>query len=254
MSEKLHKILAQKGFGSRREIEGWIKAGRVSVNGKIATVGLRVDFGDQLKVDGKRIQYSQPKATRSQILSTQILLYHKLAGEICSKVSQGGKPSIFAHLPKSDKSRWINIGRLDLNSSGLLLVTNNGELAYRLMHPKFQIEREYAVRVFGQVTQEMITRLLQGVQLEDGLAKFDKMTFRGGRGINSWYHVILREGKNREIRRLWLSQRIQVSRLIRIRYGALQLPSDLPGGKWQECSRQQIIVLAGLVGIESNHL
>lgn len=254
MSEKLHKILAHKGLGSRRQIEEWIKAGRISVNGKIATVGLRVNFGDLIKVNGKRIQYQQPKASTPEKLSTQVLIYHKLAGEICSKTSQGGEPTVFDHLPKNNQSRWVSIGRLDLNTAGLLLMTNNGELAYRMMHPKFQIEREYAVRVFGEVTQEMIRHLLIGVDLEDGLAKFEKITFKGGKGINSWYHVILKEGKNREIRRLWISQGIQVSRLIRIRYGNIQLPRNLPGGKWRQCSRQQIIALANLVNMEPSHL
>lgn len=254
MSEKLHKILAQRGFGSRREIEKWIEAGRIQVNGKIATVGLRVDIGDRIKVDGKRIQFANRKVSSSQAPSTRVLIYNKLAGEICSKKSQRGESSVFTNLPKSDKSRWISVGRLDLNSCGLLLMTNNGELAYRLMHPKFQIEREYAVRVFGQVTQEMLDRLRHGVQLEDGLARLDKISFRGGTGQNRWYHVTLKEGRNREVRRLWHSQGIQVSRLIRIRYGQIKLPPYLAGGKWQFCSRQQVITLAGLVQLEPDDL
>jgi 23S rRNA pseudouridine2605 synthase len=230
MSEKLQKVLANAGVGSRREMEKWIASGRISVNGKVATLGDRVEPVDQLRVDGNLIT-SAAKSTMCRVL-----MYNKPEGELCSRKDPQGRPTVFDRLPKIQNGRWIAVGRLDINTSGLLLFTNDGELANRLMHPKHEIEREYAVRVFGEVEDDMIKRLKKGVELEDGVSKFTEIRKRPGddESLNSWYNVSLSEGKNREVRRLWESQGLQVSRLIRVRYGTLSLQNRLPQGGWIE--------------------
>lgn len=233
--EKLHKVLARAGFGSRRALEDWIASGRVRVNGKRATVGMRVDTSDRIEVDGKRVD-----RRRLGPAQVRVLRYHKPEGEICSRRQDSERSSVFDALPRLKSGRWIAVGRLDVNSSGLLLFTNDGALAHRLMHPSGGLEREYAVRVRGTVTEECVQTLLRGVRLDDGPAKFDQILDKGGQGANHWYHVILREGRNREVRRLWASQGAQVSRLIRVRYGPVSLPRRLPRGRWEELTEREV--------------
>lgn len=234
-SERLQKILSAAGFGSRREMEKWIEAGLVEVNGVTAKLGDSASADSLIKVNGKKIINPLNLTMR-----TRILLYHKPVGEISSRKDPKFTQTVFDNLPRLKNSRWIQVGRLDLNTSGLLLFTNNGELANRLMHPKFEFEREYAVRVHGQVTQEMIKKLLKGVQLDDGIGKFGKIEYRGGEGTNAWYHVVINEGRNREVRRLWESQGVEVSRLIRVRYGQFQMPRGLSRGEYVELSSIEV--------------
>lgn len=230
MSDKLQKVLANAGVGSRREMEKWIAAGRISVNGKVATLGDRVEPADKIRVDGN------PLSTSKDTPVCRVLMYNKPEGELCSRKDPEGRPTVFDRLPAIKNGRWIAVGRLDINTSGLLLFTNDGELANRLMHPKHEIEREYSVRVFGEVEGKMLKRLIDGVKLEDGEAKFTEIVKKPGdeESQNSWYNVSLSEGRNREVRRLWESQGVQVSRLIRVRYGALELQKRLPQGGWVE--------------------
>ena len=241
MDEKLHKVLANAGFGSRREIEGWISAGRISVNGEIAKLGIRVSEQDKIIVDGKPFQF--PAHTQK----TRVIMYHKPVGEICTRDDPDGRKTIFENLPSMQRGRWIAVGRLDINTSGLLLLTTNGELANRLMHPSSEIEREYAVRILGEVSKETLQALRQGVMLDDGKASFDAIQDAGGEGANHWYHVILREGRNREVRRLWEAVGCKVSRLSRVRYGPVQLSRDVKQGKWQDLPPRQIEKLAKTV-------
>lgn len=234
-SERLQKILSQAGFGSRREMERWIEAGHVFVNGARATLGDSASVDDKISVKGKLI--ANPLKIEQK---TRILLYHKPVGEISSRSDPKHDKTVFDNLPYLKRGRWVQVGRLDINTSGLLLFTNDGELANRLMHPKYELEREYAVRVHGQVSPDAIKNLTKGVLLDDGMAKFKKIEFRGGEGSNSWYHVVLSEGKNREVRRLWESQGIEVSRLIRIRYGKLYMPRSLARGRSVELSPAEV--------------
>lgn len=227
MAERLQKVLARAGLGSRREIEGWIRAGRITVNGAPAELGATVSAKDHVRVDGRPVTITDAASQRARTL-----LYHKPAGELTTRHDADGRPTVFDSLPKIRNGRWITVGRLDMNTSGLLLVTTDGELAHRLMHPSYQIEREYAVRVLGQVDDAMLERLLTGVELEDGRAAFAGVRDAGGQGANHWYHVTLHEGRNREVRRLWESQGVQVSRLIRVRYGPVPLPPDLRTGRF----------------------
>ncbi len=224
--EKLQKVLARAGLGSRREIEGWISDGRVRVNGNVAGLGDRVTGTEHIAVDGQRVPRERLTGLRRKVI-----MYHKPVGEVTSRNDPDGRPTVFENLPRLGQGRWINIGRLDLNTLGLLLFTNDGELANRLMHPKWELEREYACRLYGSVDQAVIDRLLAGVTLEDGEARFDSVEAVGGAGENVWYHVVVREGRQREVRRLWESQGVTVSRLIRVRYGPVRLPQDLPRGK-----------------------
>lgn len=227
--EKLQKVLARAGIGSRREMERWIEAGRVSVNGKTATLGERVTAIDHIAVDNRRLELT---ATAKQ--KTRVLMYNKPVGEVCTRSDPEGRKTVFDKLPSLSEGRWIVVGRLDITTTGLLLFTNDGELANRLMHPSSNIEREYAVRVLGEVTAEMLNRLLTGVKLDDGMAKFNTIHDAGGKGANHWYHVILSEGRNREVKRLWESQGLTVSRLTRVRFGKLKLPAYLRLGNWKE--------------------
>jgi 23S rRNA pseudouridine2605 synthase len=233
VNEKLQKVLARAGLGSRREIEQWIAAGRVSVNNTIAKVGDRVSLDAKIKLDGKPINITIQTVPR-------ILLYYKPEGEICSRHDPEGRPTVYDHLPKLIQGRWISIGRLDINSSGLLLFTNDGELANRLMHPSFNVEREYAARVYGQIDDEILKRLTRGVNLEDGKARFEKIMDAGGEGKNRWFHVVVKEGRNRLVRRLWESQGVTVSRLIRIRYSNVSLPRPLRPGRYVELEKSEI--------------
>ncbi|WP_133129677.1 23S rRNA pseudouridine(2605) synthase RluB [Legionella yabuuchiae] len=234
-SERLQKVLSQAGFGSRREMERWIESGFIHINGEQAKLGATVSASDKISVKGRII--ANPLKIASK---TRILLYHKPVGEISSRHDPKHTKTVFDSLPHLAQGRWVQVGRLDINTSGLMIFTNNGELANRLMHPKYELEREYAVRVRGDVSRETLRSLEKGVELEDGLAKFKKIEFRGGEGTNSWYHVIITEGKNREVRRLWQSQGVEVSRLIRIRYGNLSLPRFLARGQSVELSPQEV--------------
>lgn len=234
-SERLQKILSQAGLGSRREMERWIESGLIQVNGKLAKIGDSASADDKISVRGRVIDNPLKIASK-----TRILLYHKPVGEISSRNDPKFNKTVFDNLPHLKQGRWVQVGRLDINTSGLLIFTNNGELANRLMHPKYELEREYAVRVYGEVSQDKINTLLKGVMLDDGMAKFKKIEFRGGEGTNTWYHVVLSEGRNREVRRLWSSQGVEVSRLIRIRYGSFQMPRSLARGDLQELSPREV--------------
>ena len=242
MAERLQKFLARMGLGSRRQIEDWIRQGRITVNGVVAQLGNQVNGAEKIQIDGRPIQV-RPFGQRRRVLA-----YYKPVGEVTSRHDPEGRPTIFEHLPLLRDSRWIAVGRLDLNTQGLLLLTNDGELANRLMHPSSQIEREYAVRVLGEVPPEMLKRLREGVALEDGVARFDEIREAGGEGANHWYHVILREGRHREVRRLWESQGVTVSRLTRVRYGPVTLRRGLRPGHWDELDEAQMAELLQAVG------
>ncbi len=245
MSEKLQKVLARAGYGSRREIEGWITAGRISVNGSIVQLGERVVEGDVIRIDGKVVS-----KIRLQSRRTRVLMYHKPVGEVTSRSDDEDRVTVFENLPHIANGRWIVVGRLDLNTSGLLLFTNDGELANRLMHPSHTVEREYAVRILGDVAPEVIKKLTTGVELEDGEAHFTSIRDGGGEGANHWYHVILEEGRNREVRRLWESQGVKVSRLLRVRYGPIVMPRWLKPGRWEYLSDEDVSQLRQSVGLE----
>lgn len=245
MSEKIQKVLARVGLGSRRTMEEWIDAGRVSVNGSVAKLGDRISDGDDLRVDGRLIPFETEEDS-----IRRVVLYYKPEGEVCTRTDPQGRPTVFDQLPKLKEQRWVAIGRLDINSQGLILFTTDGDLANRLMHPSSQIEREYAVRVHGQVTPEILETLRTGVMLMDGEAHFDEIVDAGGEGTNHWYHVILREGRKREVRRMWESQGVQVSRLIRVRYGGIQLPRNLKAGRYIELEKEMIDQLAESCGAE----
>lgn len=244
MSEKLQKVLARSGHGSRRELEAKIAAGRVSVNGKVATLGERIDANAVVRIDGHEVTIKPPED-----VVCRVLMYHKPEGELCTRRDPEGRPTVYDRLPRVQGARWVAVGRLDINTSGLLLFTTDGELANRLMHPMHEIEREYSVRVFGEVTEAMLRKLKQGVQLEDGMASFKEIKRGGGEGMNQWFRVVLTEGRNREVRRLWESQGVQVSRLIRIRYGNIKLEQGLPQSGWAEMPLTTINYLRELVGL-----
>ncbi len=248
MSEKLQKVLAQVGLGSRRTIEKWIDEGRISVNGHKAKLGDRVEKNAHICVDGKPVLYMlKQKAT------TRVLIYNKPLGEVSSRKDEKGRPNVFDNLPKLTGDRWIAIGRLDINSSGLILFTNDGYFANKLMHPSTQIEREYAVRVYGEVDKKMLIQMRKGVQLEDGPGHFESIAYAGGEGTNHWYHVVVKEGRNRLVRRLWESQDVKVSRLIRIRYGNISLPRSLRTGRWLELERSSLEGLERLIAKQESH-
>lgn len=233
---KLHKLLANAGIGSRRSLESMIEDGRVEVNGKVVNLGFRTDSEDiTVKIDG-RIVYSP----RSRKLENRCLMYYKPEGEISSLSDPQNRPTVFDHLPRLEIGKWINVGRLDLNTSGLLLFTTDGDLAHALMHPRFGIERVYAVRVYGEVTDEQLEQLRTGVMLDDGVGKFDSIEYRGGEGRNHWFHVSLREGRNREVRRLWEAVGLQVSRLIRISYAGFDLDPRMKSGQFRELSLSEV--------------
>ncbi|WP_417329462.1 23S rRNA pseudouridine(2605) synthase RluB [Halomonas cupida] len=245
-SEKLQKVLARAGLGSRREMEAAIAGGRVKVNGKVATLGDRIETRDSVTFD------ERPVSLRSaEEVPRRVIMYNKPEGELCTRKDPEGRRTVFDRLPRLKGERWIAIGRLDINTSGLLLFTTDGELANRLMHPSTQIEREYAVRVMGEVKREHVVAMVDGVMLEDGPARFTDVQEFGGEGINTWFHVVIMEGRNREVRRLWESQGLTVSRLKRVRYGNIFLDKRAKAGEWVEMSQDEIDDLAGMAGLEA---
>ncbi|NUE94906.1 23S rRNA pseudouridine(2605) synthase RluB [Gilliamella sp. ESL0232] len=245
-TEKLQKVLANLGNGSRREIEAMIVGGKISVDGKIASLGDRVDVNanPKIRINGHLVQLRSKEKEVCRVLA-----YYKPEGEICSRNDPQGRATVFERLPRLKNARWVNIGRLDINTSGLLLFTTDGELANRLMHPRHEIEREYAVRVFGNVADQQINQLRKGVQLEDGPASFQSIKAQGGDGINQWFNVVITEGRNREVRRMWEAIDVQVSRLLRIRYGNITLPKGLSRGTWLELGIDSVNYLRELVGL-----
>ncbi|MDO6512923.1 MULTISPECIES: 23S rRNA pseudouridine(2605) synthase RluB [unclassified Neptuniibacter] len=243
--EKIHKVLARSGIGSRREMERWIKDGRISVNNQVATLGDRIAEGDVVSVDGTIVNLIFDKQAERRVL-----VYNKPVGEICTRHDPEGRPTVFDHLPPLKEGRWIAIGRLDINTSGLLLFTTDGELANALMHPSAQIDREYAVRVLGSVDDALLKRLTDGVLLEDGMARFTDVQFFDGEGANKWYHCVVMEGKNREVRRLWESQEVQVSRLKRVRFGPVFLPSDVRAGTWKMMEDKEVKSLSQMLELK----
>ena len=238
---RLQKMLAQSGLGSRREMEGIIAAGRASINGVTAKLGDRVGSEDMVRVDGKIIRFRLGERL------PRVIIYHKPEGEIVSMQDPQGRPSVFDKLPRMKSSRWISIGRLDFNTSGLLIFTTDGILANRLMHPRFQMEREYVVRIVGQLNVEQITALTTGIKLADGLAQFDQLSDEGGLGTNHWYRVTLKEGRNREVRRMFEALGLTVSRLMRVRFGPINLPPRLKRGMWLELKDTEIGRLLELI-------
>ncbi|MBZ2187598.1 pseudouridine synthase [Alcanivorax sp. JB21] len=247
MSEKIQKVLARAGLGSRRELETWISAGRVSVNGKIATLGDRAESEDVIRVDGHVVRTPAPEE-----MVRRVIMYHKPAGEVCSRNDPEGRPTVFDNLPRLKGMRWVQVGRLDINTSGLLLFTTDGELAHRLMHPSNGFVREYAVRIHGEVTPEKRKAMLDGVMLEDGMSRFKSIGDAGGaeEGANHWYKVSLVGGKYREVRRLFESQDLEVARLIRVRFGNIPLPPQLRQGRWMDLPPEQMGELAGKVDLK----
>lgn len=246
--ERIQKVLARGGLGSRREIERWILEGRMLLNGILVKLGDRLQQGDELRLNGRLVNWG--KYAQQQ---TRVLVYHKPTGEVVTRNDPQGRPTIFSKLPKLDIGRWIAVGRLDINTQGLLLLTNNGELANRLMHPSSEIDREYAVRTLGNVDDAMIERLKQGVELEDGLGKFEDIQFNGGEGANKWYHVTVMEGRNRLVRRLWESQDIVVSRLIRVRYGPAMMPANKKARQSYEMNEKERNILLDYVGLKAEN-
>jgi len=243
MSERLQKLIANAGYGSRRWAERLIEQGRISINNKEATLGDKATIADKVTIDGRLIdlkRYSEEE--------TKVLMLNKQAGVICSNKDEEGRKSVFDFLP--DNTRWVMVGRLDLNSAGLLLFTNNGELANKLMHPSSEIDREYAVRVLGRVSDEDIKQLISGVELEDGFAKFHKVTLGGGDGANRWYHVVVREGRKREVRRLWEALDFKVSRLIRTRFSDIRMPDNLRANQSELLKPKQVQALLSAVNLK----
>ena len=245
--QKLQKVLANLGLGSRRKMERWIEEGRVTVDGSVATLGDRVHAGQALRLDGKPLEVDAEEQVR-------VLLYHKPVREVCSRDDPEGRKTVFERLPKLKSGRWISVGRLDFNTSGVLLFTTDGALANALMHPSSAIEREYLVRVMGRVDEPMLERLKDGVELDDGPARFSDIQEGGGDGINRFFYVVLMEGRNREVRRLWESQGTTVSRLKRVRYGEVFLPSKLKKGQWLELPQRDVDVIYQMAGLPTKEV
>jgi len=241
--ERLQKVMAQSGHGSRRNIEILIAQGHLSINGQLAKLGDAVGPGDKVKLDGRLLQL------RFGDLLPRVLLYHKPAGEIVSRDDPEKRPTVFDKLPRVNGARWVSVGRLDFNTEGLLIFTTSGELANRLTHPKFEVEREYAVRVMGELGEEQQKKLLEGVDIDGELCKFDAISDRGGEGSNHWYHVILREGKNREVRKMMDTVNLMVSRLMRVRFGPIELPSHVKRGMIREMEEEQVQELLAFAGM-----
>jgi len=231
---RIQKALSQMGVGSRRSIEKAIQEQKVLVNDQLATVGQSVISSDRIVFDGKLVRFD------STLSLPRILIYHKPDGEIVSENDPKGRPTVFENLPKIKQAKWIAIGRLDFNTSGLLIFTSYGELANRFMHPRYEIEREYSVRILGELNPEDLSKLTKGVTLDDGLAKFESISFQGGEGVNHWYQVILKEGRNREVRRMFESLGMTVSRLIRIRFGDIKLPPHVKRGMTIELGQNEV--------------
>jgi 23S rRNA pseudouridine2605 synthase len=236
MLERLQKLLANAGHGSRREIETWISAGRVTVDGRVAQLGERVAASADIRFDGAPL-------LSHAVTPREVLIYNKPAGEVTTRSDPQGRPTVFDHLPSPRRGRWVVIGRLDTNTTGLLLFTTDGALAHRLMHPSGEVEREYLVRVHGQPDAATLERLLRGVVLEDGLASFERIEATGSSDSHAWFRVCLKEGRNREVRRLWSAVGFEVSRLKRLRYGSVRLPDDLGGGRCRLLSSEQAKLL-----------
>ena len=245
--QKLQKVLANLGLGSRRKMERWIEEGRVTVDGSVATLGDRIRAGQSLRLDGKPLEVDAAAEVR-------VLLYHKPVREVCSRDDPEGRKTVFERLPKLKSGRWISVGRLDFNTSGVLLFTTEGALANALMHPSNAIEREYLVRVMGRVEEPMLERLKDGVELDDGPARFSDIQEGGGDGINRFFYVVLMEGRNREVRRLWESQGTTVSRLKRVRYGEVFLPSKLKKGQWLELPQRDVDVIYEMAGLPTREV
>jgi 23S rRNA pseudouridine2605 synthase len=245
--QKLQKVLANLGLGSRRKMERWIEEGRVTVDGRVATLGDRVRAGQALRLDGRPLEVDAAEQVR-------VLLYHKPVREVCSRDDPEGRKTVFERLPKLKSGRWISVGRLDFNTSGVLLFTTDGALANALMHPSNAIEREYLVRVMGRVDEPMVERLKEGVELDDGPARFSDIQEGGGDGINRFFYVVLMEGRNREVRRLWESQGNTVSRLKRVRYGEVFLPSKLKKGQWLELPQRDVDVIYQMAGLPTKQV
>ncbi|MCK5697686.1 MAG: pseudouridine synthase [Gammaproteobacteria bacterium] len=241
--EKLQKVIARSGHASRREAERLIAQGRIKIDKSVAQLGERVNGTERIFLDNKElfIAWQKPKQ--------RVLIYHKPPGEICSRNDPEHPNTIFDNLPNLKVGRWISVGRLDINTSGLILLTNDGELANKLMHPSSEIEREYAVRVLGEVTDADIEQLKEGINLDDGMAHFDKVIYVGGQGANHWYHVTLKEGRNREVRRMWEALGVTVSRLSRVRYGLVKLPRWQKPGRWEEMDERNMQALYGSVAL-----
>jgi 23S rRNA pseudouridine2605 synthase len=249
--ERLQKVLAQAGVGSRREMEEWIAAGRVTVNGEVATLGMRVQEGDVVRAD-RRVVHVKLQGEKLP----RVLLYHKQEGEIVSRDDPEQRATVFDKLPRLRAQKWTAIGRLDFNTSGLLIFTTSGELANRLMHPRFEVEREYAVRVQGEMTPEQMRQMVkQGIELDDGPVKFEKLSDEGGEGFNHWYRLVLKEGRNRIVRRTFEALGLPVSRLMRVRFGIVNLPPRLKRGMLAELGEgevRQIMDWAGLTELAEN--
>ncbi|MFT6834198.1 MAG: 23S rRNA pseudouridine2605 synthase [Francisellaceae bacterium] len=244
-NDKIHKLLASAGLGSRREMERWIIAGRIKINKKLAQIGDRVSSTDRVTVDDK------PLANKGVFLSrSRVILYNKPVGIICTKKDPKGRKTVYDAIPSINKAgRWISVGRLDINTSGLLLFTTDGELANRLMHPSYEITREYAVRVFGEVSDENFEKIKAGVEIDGKLAKFESVTSQGGEAQNHWYNCTIKEGRNREVRKIWETLTVRVSRLIRISYANVTLPKGLSIGKAEELTPDEVNQLRALVGL-----
>jgi len=242
---KLHKVLAQAGLGSRLDMEKAIAEGRVSVDGQVAHVGQRINGDERIRIDGK------PVRVNAQPAKARVLAYHKPVGEVVTHSDPQSRPTVFQNMPRIQRGKWLSVGRLDINTEGLLLVTNSGDLANRLMHPSFGLLRVYAARVMGALTEEERQRLLDGIDLDDGVAKFEAIEDeRNGEGLNCWYQVTIAEGRNREVRRMFDAVGHVVSRLIRVRYGSVALPRGLARGKWVELSPKEVDALASSAGMK----
>jgi 23S rRNA pseudouridine2605 synthase len=242
--ERIQKLLARAGLGSRREIERWIEEGKLTVNSQPIQLGYHLKAGDYLQINGRVVKWEKYAEQ-----PTRVLVYHKPVGELVTRRDPEGRPVIFTQLPRLAIGRWIAVGRLDINTSGLILVTNNGELANRLMHPSRQVEREYAVRILGEVDDAMMQRLRDGMDLEDGPAHFDEVRFYAGEGANKWFYVTVKQGRNRLVRRLWESQGVKVSRLIRVRYGDVVLPERVRTHSYFEMDSAELQALLGFVDL-----
>ena len=232
--ERIQKFLANQGAGSRRQIDSLLQQGRISVNGRVARPGDQIDGREKIAIDGKLLRLHRHES------KPKLLLYHKPVGQVCTRNDPEGREDVYRSLPGLRQGRWVGVGRLDINTSGLLLFTNDGDLANRLMHPSFEVEREYAVRVHGEVKPEMLQKLRDGIELDDGPAHFDEIVDGGGSGRNHWYHVVLKEGRNREVRRLWEAIGVEVSRLVRVRYEQFSLPKWLKPGKYRYLEEETV--------------
>jgi len=245
--ERLQKYLANSGLGSRREIEGWIREGRLKIDGKPAQLGDRVNGDEQITLDERPLS-----AKRLGAPERMLIMYNKPEGEVVTRNDPEGRKTVFEQLPRLQKGRWIAVGRLDVNSAGLLLFTTDGELANRLMHPSQDIEREYAVRIHGEVTQDMLKQLTSGVELDDGPARFEDIVDAGGEGRNHWFHIVIMEGRKREVRRMWEAVGVTVSRLKRVRYGPIILDSPVKVGQWRELDKAERKALLAAAGMKDN--